>query len=211
MCTVYSAFTVGDMRRYFQQHGSGRLFIRENPAAADLWMKELELQSSCLDDCQILRLIRKMCAIDPSNRPGATQLVSEILDFKGNLYYDYCCDRSETTRSSGRDGDIATCDFTTLSSLPEVEPPPVPRGEPPTSRPLSYQSPSVEEAMDNPAISLVSENVVKPASLSQHPGAACELTPTLKSKMKSPGDMNTPELFSSSQSTFDPATRPWNR
>ena len=126
-------------------------------------MQELEMQLSCPDDRQILGLIRKMCQTVASGRPDATQIVSEILDFQGNLYYGFCCDRSHTGDSSGRGGDATTSDYTTVSSASEIEERrlPVATG---STRPLSYQPPFVQDAPEENTGTTKAHSVVDPSA-----------------------------------------------
>jgi hypothetical protein len=214
MCTVLSGFTVRDMRQYFQRHGSGGLYVRDNPEAADLWMKELELQSSCPDDIQVLALVRKMCQVDASERPDATAVVSEILDFEGNLYYGFCCDRNNDTQRSGCDGDTTTYEFTTLSSIPETEAPPASSKEP-EERPSNYHPPSVEEATEFVFVKASTEKIAEsPTTEIQSPVLAAT-TPLIANVSNAKPDTEVGDAAAVAthleSSSGNQQLRPWNR
>jgi hypothetical protein len=98
MGTVLSNRTVAEMRSYFETHGSCGPWVRGNKEAANMWLKELSQSSKCVDDMQPLHLSLDMCHEIPDQRPTAAQVVSEILDFQGEVpYCGHCCDSENGT------------------------------------------------------------------------------------------------------------------
>lgn len=107
MCTVLAGKTVLEMRQFFANNGTAGSYLRDNDAAAKLWMNHLKDLSPDSDDHQVLELVPDMCNFNQEERPSATETVSLILDFEGQMYYDFCCDREQGHHESG-DADTTT-------------------------------------------------------------------------------------------------------
>ncbi|KAH8800317.1 kinase-like domain-containing protein [Xylogone sp. PMI_703] len=98
MGTTLNNRTVDEMRSYFETHGTRGPYVRGNSEAADMWLEELKNSSNSVDDMQPLYLSRDMCQEQPNHRPTAAQVVSEILDFQGDVpYCGHCCDSENGT------------------------------------------------------------------------------------------------------------------
>jgi hypothetical protein len=86
------------MKAYYQWHGTGLPFIRNNEAATAEWVKELQMNMESEYDKQPLELARWMTQIAPLNRPTARQVVIAVFNFEGGRpYYGDCCDSSNST------------------------------------------------------------------------------------------------------------------
>ena len=107
MCTVLAGKTVLEMRQFFANNGTAGFYLRDNEAAARLWINHLKNMSPDNDDNQVLELVLDMCNFNQEERPSATETVSLILDFDGQMYYDFCCDREQGHHESG-DADLTT-------------------------------------------------------------------------------------------------------
>jgi serine/threonine protein kinase len=98
MCTVLHDRSVQDMKAFYQWHGSGLPFVRNNEAATVQWVKELQMNMESEYDKQPLELARWMTHIGPLDRPTAQQVVIAVFNFEGDRpYYGDCCDSSNNT------------------------------------------------------------------------------------------------------------------
>jgi hypothetical protein len=86
------------MKAFYQWHGSGLPFVRNNEAATEEWVKELQMNMEPEYDKQPLELARWMTQIAPLERPTARQVVIAVFNFEGGQpYYGDCCDSSNNT------------------------------------------------------------------------------------------------------------------
>ena len=107
MCTVLAGKTVPQMRQFFLSNGTRGSYLRDNQAAMELWIGHLKGLTPDSDDHQVLDLVPDMCTFAQEDRPSATEVVSLILDFEGQMYYDFCCDREQDHHESA-DADVTT-------------------------------------------------------------------------------------------------------
>ena len=107
MCTVLAGKTVPQMRQFFLSNGTRGSYLRDNQAAMELWIGHLKGLTPDSDDHQVLDLVPDMCTFAQEDRPSATEVVSLILDFEGQMYYDFCCDREQDHHESA-DADLTT-------------------------------------------------------------------------------------------------------
>jgi hypothetical protein len=178
MGTVLNNRTVAEMRQFFEDHGSGGPYVRGNKEAADMWIGELKQTSKSIHDMQPVQLCREMCQVKSNLRPTAAEVVSEILDFHGDVpYCGACCDTENATvrpliseKEGGR-----FCDLLAL----EEPPPPTPEKEeghhfcellaleePPPPAPVPTQSfipsnwkqPTVEDLGDEGTLRLLEDS-----------------------------------------------------
>lgn len=127
---MLSNLTVEQMQLFFETNGNGRQTVRENPNALQAWCQKIRKQASSPSDLQMLELTLRMLHPDPLERPTASQIAAEIIDFSGLVpYHCGCLDSNssdamsyEANEDTKRSGEAGECDALAPKSLPTAFP-----------------------------------------------------------------------------------------
>ena len=106
MSTVLANLTIRDMRQFFEATGNGRPFIRDNAAATASWCERISQAVAYHSDAHVLELAKRMCDILPIERPTASQVAAEIVDFDGPVRYHCGCCVAQGDKSASSEHNI---------------------------------------------------------------------------------------------------------